>query len=83
MSSTDAAWDDLNNDVLGVFTDDRPRTTGEVERDRPGLPSSYVRAALTHNAEFGYLTARRGAVHTTYTRTETGRARLADTKAMA
>lgn len=84
MGSTDAAWNDLNDAVLGVFTNDLPRTGGDVHRAQPGLPDSYVRAALRQLADLGYLTATRGAVHTTYRITEAGKSRLADnTKAMA
>lgn len=82
MGSTDAAWNDLNNDVLSAFTDSDPRSAGDVERARPGLPPPYIRAALRQNTDFGYLAATRGAVHTTYRITEAGKSRLSNTKEM-
>ena len=83
MGSTDAAWNDLNNAVLAAFTSDIPRTIGDLQRAQPGVPASYIRAALHQNADHGYLKTARGAVHTTYTITEAGKSHLANTKAMA
>ena len=81
MSSTDAAWNDLDLEVLRVFKD-TPLYPGEVSHALPGIPDAYVRTALRQNLDHGYLSARRGAVHTTYRITEAGRRHLANTKAM-
>lgn len=83
MGSTDAAWNALNDAVLAVFTSDLPRTIGDLQRAQPGVPPSYIRAALHQLTDLGHLAAARGAVHTSYTITEAGKRRLADTKAMA
>lgn len=83
MGSTDAAWnDDVNDAVLTAFTNDLPRTTGDLQRAQPGVPASYIRAALHQLTDLGYLKAVRGAVHTSYTITEAGTRHLADTQAM-
>jgi hypothetical protein len=76
MGSTDAAWDDLNNAVLAVFTD-AAMNAGEVRHALAGVPDRHVRTALHQFADLGYLAAVRGAVHTTYTITEAGRQHLA------
>lgn len=83
MGSTDAAWNDLNDAVLAVFTSELPRTIGDLRRAQPAVPDSYIRAALHQNTDLGYLKAVRGVVHTSYTITEAGNRHLANTKAMA
>jgi hypothetical protein len=83
MGSTDAAWNDVNDAVLTVFTNDLPRTIGDLQRAQPGVPASYIRAALHQNADLGYLTAACGAVHTTYTITEAGKRHLANVMEVA
>jgi len=83
MGSTDAAWNDVNNAVLAAFTNDLPHTIGDLQRVQPGVPASYIRAALHQLADSGYLSAVRGAVHTSYTITEVGQRHLANMKAMA
>jgi DNA-binding PadR family transcriptional regulator len=83
VSSTSHAWDDLNDAVLAVFTSDMPRTSGDIRRAQPGVPDSYIRAALHHLTDLGYLAAARGAVHTTYRITEAGARHLTNTMKVA
>jgi DNA-binding transcriptional regulator PaaX len=83
MGSTDAAWNDLNYAVLAVFTNDLLRTIGDLQRAQPGVPASYIRAAVHQLADLGHLTTHRGAVHTTYRITEAGRRHLTNTMKVA
>jgi DNA-binding PadR family transcriptional regulator len=82
VSSTSDTWNDLNNAVLAVFKD-TPLTAGDVRRVLRDVPDSYIRAALNQNTEHGFLSAHRGAVHTTYTITEAGRRHLTNTLEVA
>lgn len=81
MRSTTDAWTDLDNAVLGIFGD-LPLDTRDVSRVLSDIPDGCVRIALRQNVDLGFLTAHRGAVHTTYRITEAGASHLANTKAM-
>jgi hypothetical protein len=80
VSPTDAAWAQIDTEVLTALARGRALTAGEVLPDQPRDIAVLV---LSQNVHAGLVAARYDASRTTYTITEAGRKHLANTKAMA